>query len=228
MPRSRWFCCCLPGCLVAVVVPFAALGWFFYMGTQPPADAPPARTFTPVEVKTAREKIETLKAHAEKSFQAAEKGKRQPFKFVITERDLNAYLNRDPELAQKLRDQGIEDPWITLNEGKAAVQGRLPVKGQRLWLRVEGALHAGENGRILFEPSGVEFGRLRMLVPPAMRDEILKQIRREAQGAVFRVPGEIQELKITGGKLVLRGVTDPKAVEAMKRDAEERGRSGPG
>lgn len=220
MRRNRWFCCCLPGFLLLIVVPLGFLAFLFYQGSREPEDLPPKKTYSPEQVKKAQTRIESLKKRAEQTVRAAEKGRRQPFQFTISEDDLNAYLNRDPEIAQKLQAQGVRDVRIALGEDTVALIGQVPIRGRPFWIQAEGALRAGENGRILFEPSNIEFGRLKWMVPESVRQQLLEQLQKEARGAILRVPGKIEELRVTDGKLVLRGVTDPEAAKEMKRDAK--------
>jgi hypothetical protein len=209
-----------------VAVPVAMVGYFFQVGTQQPEDLPPPKVYTPAQVKQAREHIETVKEESKKAYQAAQKGKRLPFKYVLTEDDLNAYLTQEPALGERLREKGFKDMRVSLGEGTLGIQGNIPAMGRHVWVRAEGPVTAGQRGRIVFQPTDLEFGRMKMAVPGSVREQILEQVRKETKDTGIRVPGEIRELRISGGKMVIRGITDPEIAKEMQRDAAYKNRTG--
>lgn len=220
MARPRWYCCCLPGCLLLGAAPFLVFGVFLKLGSSRPDTAAPRKTYTPTEVKQARSHVKQLENQIRSVGQAAEQGKKKPFHFVLTEKDLNAYLTSDPELGEKLKQQGFKDMRVTMKGGNVGFEGRVPFPPEKprlhLWIHAEGPLRAGEKGKLLFEPEKIELGRLKWNLPQSTREQIAERIRSDTNGAILQLPGEIKSLRVTDGKVVIKGVTDPALVKELK------------
>jgi hypothetical protein len=159
-----------------------------------------------------------LKKEAEKTEAAAKANKRVPFKLAVTEDDLNAYILSSREMKRKTEAEGIRDLHVTLGDGTVAVQGGIPFAGEHLWIKAEGPVRAGDRGRIFFDPQKIEFGRLKWALPAATQKQMVERIRSRTNGALLRVPGEIREIKVTPGKMIIRGVSDPDALRSRKEE----------
>ena len=224
MARSRWFCCCLPGCLVAAATPFLAFGVFLRLGSARPDTTAPQPAYTPAEAKQGKRQVQALEKQIRSVGQAAEKGKKTPFKFVLTERDLNAYLNADPVVSARLKEQGFKDMRVSMWGGRVGLEGSVPFPAEKprfhLWVRTEGPLRAGEKGKLLFEPEKVELGRMKWSLPESVREQLRDQIRSGTNQALFRLPGEIKSLQVANGRLVVQGVTDPALVKELKGEGD--------
>jgi hypothetical protein len=195
---------------------------FLKMGSERPADFVETRQYDPSEIKTAKEHVETAKRESEHALRAAKKNLRIPFKMALTEDDLNAYLlDPNTEAGKKIAKERLEDLRIILGDGDVAIQCGAPFADRHLWIRANGPLRYDAEGRIFFTPKKVEFGRLKWALPSSAKEAVMKKVQNKTRGAILRIPGDIKTLKVTPGKLVIEGISDPKKVEDFERSMSE-------
>jgi hypothetical protein len=192
--------------------------WLVRQAGQKPDSTLPVKTYTPIQVQQAQRHVEHAKALSRKAETAARKNKRMPFQVVLTEDDLNAYISSDPEMSRKLQHEGFRDVQLDLGEGTATVQGsaRMPILDTRIWMKADGTVRAGDRGQIFFEPTKVQFGKLEWGMPPSVKKQITDRIRTQTNRAIFQLPADIEELKVTDGKIVLKGMTNPELLKEME------------
>ncbi len=214
MGRPRRSCGCALGCLGLAALPVLIVLKGLNLATAPPEEARPAKVFAPAQVKQAERHIEAAQQTAKRAAAHAKAGRREPFTITLTEDDLNAYITSDPATRDQLTAKGVEGAHVTLGDGDVAFEGSVPIWNRRIWVQALGPLRAGPRGQIYFDPQRMQLGRLKWALPASVQERFAAQVKSQAKGRVFHIPGEIESLKVTPGKLEVKAHSDPAALEA--------------
>lgn len=187
------------GLILLLLIPLAALGFFWWRGQQNQVGGVAFKQLPAAQQQQRREHLAQVEDQVKEIHRKVKKNEKAPFELVITEDDLNTFL-QDRIDTDKFP---IRQPRAGFSPGQITIQGTAEYKGISAPASLSGTLKV-ENGAAVFQADSLSIQGFP--APGSLKEKAEKEINKVARDLAENSV-TLSEINIEQGKVTLRGTT---------------------